>query len=111
MASGYVPERGDLVWIEFDPQAGHEQAGRRPGLVISPKSYNAKAGLALVCPVTSQIKGYPFEVALTKGCINGAVLTDQVRSLDWSTRRAEKAANVDDQVLELVLAKILTLIQ
>lgn len=112
MAVSYVPERGDLVWIAFDPQAGHEQAGRRPGLVITPRGYNAKAGLALICPVTSQVKGYPFEVALPPGGrINGVVLADQVRSLDWEARRAENVAKVDGSVLAEVLAKIEALIQ
>jgi len=89
--TGYVPERGEIVWLEFDPQAGHEQAGRRPALVISPKDYNAKVGLALVCPITSKIKGYPFEVVLPPGLITGAVLSDQVSSLDWRVRNAIKA--------------------
>jgi mRNA interferase MazF len=112
VAVSYVPERGDLVWIAFDPQAGHEQAGRRPGLVITPLAYNAKVGLALICPVTSQIKGYPFEVALpVGGRVTGVVLADQVRSLDWTARQAEKVARVDDLVLAEVLAKIGALIQ
>lgn len=110
MASKYVPERGDLIWIAFDPQAGHEQAGRRPGLVISPRSYNAKTKLALICPVTSQIKGYPFEVALPDGRIGGVILADQVRSLDWAARAAEKSTQVDERVLREVLAKIAALI-
>ncbi|MBF6649123.1 MULTISPECIES: endoribonuclease MazF [unclassified Methylobacter] len=112
MAATYIPERGDLVWIAFDPQAGHEQAGRRPGLVITPHAYNAKAGLALICPVTSQVKGYPFEVALpVGGRVGGVVLADQVRSLDWAARQAEKASKVDGNVLAEVLAKIEALIQ
>lgn len=97
MTVSYIPERGDLVWIAFDPQAGHEQAGRCPGLVITPRTYNAKTGLALICPVTSRVKGYPFEVALpVDGYVNGVVLADQVRSLDWRARQAEKASKVDD---------------
>jgi mRNA interferase MazF len=111
MVAKYVPERGDLVWIAFDPQAGHEQSGRRPGLVITPLSYNAKVGLALICPVTSQVKGYPFEVALPKGRIDGVVLADQIRSLDWAARGAEKASQVDENVLNEVLAKIAALVQ
>lgn len=112
MAVSYVPERGDLVWIAFDPQAGHEQAGRRPGLVITPHAYNAKAGLALICPVTSRIKGYPFEVALpVGGRVSGVVLADQIRSLDWAARQAEKVSTVDGVVLAEVLAKIEALIQ
>ncbi|MGD0958593.1 MAG: endoribonuclease MazF [Methylomonas sp.] len=111
MAAKYVPERGDLVWIAFDPQAGHEQTGRRPGLVITPSAYNSKSGLVLIRPVTSQIKGNPFEVALPDNRISGVVLADQVRSLDWSARSAEKASQVDEHVLALVLAKIAALIK
>ncbi|OAI25183.1 MULTISPECIES: endoribonuclease MazF [Methylomonas] len=112
MAVSYVPERGDLVWIALDPQAGHEQAGRRPGLVITPRVYNAKVGLALVCPVTSQVKGYPFEVALPAGDrVSGVVLADQVRSVDYAARQVEKASRVDSNVLAEVLAKIEALIQ
>lgn len=85
----YVPRRGDVVWLCSDPQAGHEQAGHRPAVVLSPESYNAKAGLALCCPITSQVKGYPFEVPLPKGFpISGVVLADQVKSLDWRSRSA-----------------------
>lgn len=85
----YAPERGDIVWLSFDPQAGHEQAGHRPALVLSPKAYNAKTGLMLCCPMTSRIKGYPFEVALS-GAPPSAVLADQVKSLDWRARKARK---------------------
>ncbi|HEV2125939.1 MAG TPA: endoribonuclease MazF, partial [Chloroflexota bacterium] len=87
----YVPERGDLVWLSFTPQAGHEQAGRRPALVISPAVYNGKVGLAIFCPITSQVKGYPFEVPLGGGSIGGVVLADQVKGLDWRARKAEFA--------------------
>lgn len=83
----YIPAAGDLVWTSFDPQLGHEQAGRRPALVLSPASYNGKVGLALACPVTSQVKGYPFEVSLMSKHVRGVVLADQVRSLDWRTRQ------------------------
>src|SRR5512136_3155042 len=87
----YIPERGDAVWITLDPQAGHEQGGRRPALVLSPAAYNGRVGLALLCPITSQRKGYPFEVALPAGLkIQGVVLADQVKSLDWQIRRAER---------------------
>ncbi len=106
MAAKYAPERGDIVWLTFDPQAGHEQAGRRPALVLSPKAYNAKTSLALICPITSQTKGYPFEVALSNGAINGVILADQVRNLDWAARRAEKISSVSDEVLSEVLAKL-----
>lgn len=85
----YIPERGDIVWIDFDPQAGHEQAGRRPALVLSPSSYNGKAGLAILCPITSQVKGYTFEVSIPSGlAVHGVVLADQARSLDWRARNA-----------------------
>lgn len=87
MKRGYVPESGDLVWASFDPQAGHEQAGRRPALVLSPQNYNEKVGLALACPITSKIKGYPFEVLLHSSRVQGAILADQVRSLDWRSRQ------------------------
>src|SRR5215813_14686908 len=87
---GYVPERGDAVWVTLDPQAGHEQAGRRPALVLSPAAYNRRVGLALLCPITNQIKGYPFEVLIPQGLkVTGAVLSDQVKSLDWKARKAE----------------------
>ena len=90
MARRYVPSRGDAIWITLDPQAGHEQAGRRPALVISPASYNGKVGLAVLCPITNQLKGYPFEVMIPAGLkVGGVVLSDQVKSLDWRIRRAE----------------------
>jgi mRNA interferase MazF len=85
----YVPERGDIVWLSFDPQAGHEQAGHRPALVLSPKAYNAKSGLMLCCPMTTKIKGYPFEVSIN-GPSPSVALADQVKSLDWRARNASK---------------------
>jgi len=107
----YVPRRGDLVWLSFDPQAGHEQAGRRPAFVLSPETYNRKTGLFLVCPITSRVKGYPFEVSLPSSSgISGVILTDQVKSLDWKVRKAEFAESVDDSVVEDVVALILPLI-
>jgi mRNA interferase MazF len=107
----YVPERGDIVWLQFTPQAGHEQAGRRPALVVSPRAYNGKVGLALFCPVTSQVKGYPFEVTLAPGGKTvGAILSDQLKSLDWRARAAEKFDAVSDSVMEEVLAKIAALV-
>lgn len=88
MTDEHVPRRGDLVWLHFDPQTGHEQAGRRPALVLSPESYNRRVGLAIFCPVTSQAKGYPFEVGLPYGGhVSGVILSDQVKSLDWRARR------------------------
>lgn len=108
----YIPERGDLVWLTFNPQAGHEQAGRRPAVVLSPSIYNEKVGLALFCPITSQVKGYPFEVALPEGLpINGVILTDQVKSLDWRAREAETVTRLPDMVMQEVLSKISTLLK
>ena len=110
MVAKYVPERGDLVWIAFDPQAGHEQSGRRPGLVITPLSYNAKVGLALICPVTSQVKGYPFEVRVPQGYeVSGVVLADQVKSLDWKARRATFCCELPAEAVHDVLNKLGTL--
>lgn len=107
MVGRYVPQRGDLVWLTFDPQAGHEQAGRRPALVLSPGAYNAKSGLALLAPITSRAKGYPFEVALPAGlAISGVVLADQVRSLDWQARRAELICAAPKAVVEEALGKV-----
>lgn len=108
---GYVPERGDVVWIQLTPQAGHEQAGRRPALVVSPAAYNGKVGLALLCPITGQGKGYPFEVQLPPEQVSGVVLSDQVKSLDWRARQAEFATRVPDAVVGEVLQKIATLLQ
>ncbi len=111
MKKRFVPERGDLVWLQFNPQAGHEQAGKRPALVLSPKAYNAKVGLAIVCPVTSRVKGYPFEVPLPAGLkIEGAVLSDQAKSLDWKIRKARKAGRAPAQVVDEVLGKLGTLL-
>lgn len=107
----YVPERGDIVWLQFAPQAGHEQAGRRPALVVSPGAYNGKVGLALFCPITAQVKGYPFEVALAPGGKTvGAILSDQLKSLDWRARDALKFDSVSDSVMQEVLAKIAALV-
>ncbi len=107
-----VPDRGDVVWLTFNPQAGHEQAGRRPAVVLSPAAYNAKVGLALFCPITTRVKGYPFEVALPEGFpVGGVILADQVRSLDWRARRAEVVARLADEVVEEVLQKLETLLR
>ena len=111
MAPRRVPDRGDVVWLEFSPQAGSEQAGHRPALVISPRSYNSKVGLALMCPVTSRVKGYPFEVELPRGLqVQGAILCDQLRSLDWRARRAKPLGSVSDSVMHEVTARLLALI-
>jgi mRNA interferase MazF len=102
-----VPRRGDIVWLTFNPQAGHEQAGRRPAVVLSPLSYNAKVGLALLCPITSAVKGYPFEVNLPHGLpISGVILADQVKSLDWQARAVEFICALPDTVTQEVLQKI-----
>jgi mRNA interferase MazF len=107
----FVPQRGDLIWLDFDPRAGHEQAGRRPALVLSAASYNDKTSLALVCPVTSQVKGYPFEVEIPPGSkVRGAVLADHVKSLDWRARRAERIARLPEQQLSAVVRLIATLV-
>jgi len=91
----FVPRRGDAVWLSFDPQAGHEQAGRRPGLILSPQSYNQQRGLAIICPLTNQQRNYPFEVRLPDGlAVFGVVLADQLKSLDWKSRRAELICTV-----------------
>lgn len=109
--AAYVPERGDLVWLTFDPQAGHEQAGRRPALILSPKIYNQKAGLALACPISTRVKGYPFEVVIPAGSeITGVVLSDHLKSLDWKARGAERAGRAPLPVIEAVLAKIAPLL-
>lgn len=109
--SNYVPGRGDVVWLQFNPQMGHEQAGRRPALVISPELYNGKVGLALMCPITSKSKGYPFEVKLSTDLpISGVVLADQIKSLDWQARQAEFICKVPVEIVSEVLDKIQVLI-
>lgn len=103
----YVPERGDAVWIMLNPQAGHEQAGRRPAVVLSPAAYNKKVGLALLCPLTSRPKGYPFEVIVPPGLrVGGAVLSDHVKSLDWKTRQASFICRLPAQLVAEMLAKL-----
>ena len=110
-ASAYVPDRGDAIWLDFDPQSGHEQAGRRPALVLSPGAYNGLVGLALVCPITNQPKGYPFEVVIPVGMgVTGVILADQVKSLDWKTRRSKFVAKLPDGVVRETLAKARTLL-
>jgi mRNA interferase MazF len=107
----HVPQAGDFVWLNFDPQAGHEQAGPRPALVLSPGIYNAKSGLSLVCPVTSQSKGYPFEVPVPAGCgVGGAILTDHIKSVDWRARRAERAGRCPAATLDEVRARLAPLL-
>jgi mRNA interferase MazF len=106
-----VPDAGDLVWLTFDPQAGREQAGRRPALVLSPAIYNSKSGLALVCPITSRVKGYPFEIALPDGLpVSGVILGDQLKSVDWKQRRAERAGRIPPEIFAEVLARLAPLL-
>lgn len=106
----YVPERGDVVWISLTPQAGHEQAGRRPAVVLTPEEYNRKSGLAILCPVTGQVKGYPFEVRLPAGLpVTGAILSDQVKSLDWQARSARLICKLPPVTMSETLARVMTL--
>ena len=107
----YVPHRGDLVWLAFQPQAAHEQSGHRPALVLSPRTYNRRTGLFLACPITSKSKGYPFEVAIPDGVpVSGVVLSDQIKSLDWKARQASLAGRVSMDLVDEVVALIQPLI-
>lgn len=111
MKREWAPEAGEIVWLTFDPQAGREQAGRRPALVLSPSLYNRKSGLALVCPITGHIKGYPFEVRLPPDLsITGVILADHLKSIDWRARRAEPAGNLPAETLRDVLDRIVPLL-
>ena len=110
MAKPNIPDAGDVVWLEFDPQAGHEQKGHRPALVMSPASYNAKTDLMVCCPLSSKIKGHPFEVLTQIDDQDGVVLSDQVKSLDWRVRKAKKKGSVSAQVMQEVRAKIKALL-
>ena len=111
MVRRYVPDRGDVVWPNFTPQAGHEQAGHRPALVLSPSAYNGKTGLMLCCPITSQVKGYPFEVPLNPDAgARGVVLSDQVKSLDWRARQARRKGAASTAVVDQTLARARTLL-
>ena len=110
-AKAYVPDRGDVVWIDFDPQTGHEQAGRRPALVLSPRVYNRPSGLALLCPITNQAKGYPYEIGVPTGLrVSGVILTDQLKNMAWKQRRATFLCEVPPEILDDVVEKLLTLI-
>jgi mRNA interferase MazF len=107
----YIPERGDVVWISLNPQVGHEQAGRRPALILTPSEYNGKVGLAILCPVTSQVKGYPFEVKIPDGLpVKGVILADQAKSLDWRARNAERSCELPNEAVLEVLQKLGTLL-
>lgn len=107
----YIPDRGDIVWLQFTPQLGHEQMGRRPAITLSPKSYNKKVGFALFCPITSKAKGYPFEVTIQGKIINGVTLSDQVKSLDWRKRDAEFIQKAPPAVLAETTAKVKAIIE
>jgi mRNA interferase MazF len=108
--SDYVPERGEVIWLDLDPQAGHEQAGHRPALVLSPQSYNRKTGLAIVCPLTTKIKNYPFEVTTTIDGRRGAVLADHVKNVDWIARRAERIGVVNADLVARVASIVAALV-
>jgi len=111
ISNHFIPDRGDVVWINMQPQAAHEQSGRRPAIVLSPKIYNDKTNLALLCPITNQIKGYPFEVNIPSGLkFIGVVLADQVKSLDWRSRKAEFCAKAPESVIFEILQKLKTLL-
>jgi mRNA interferase MazF len=107
----FIPDVGDLVWLNFDPQAGHEQAGRRPAVVLSPKLYNQRSGLGLFCPITSQSKGYPFEVVVPDGCgVAGVVLADHVKNSDWRARRASRIGRLPQETVEEIKARLAPLL-
>ncbi len=111
MVASYIPDRGDIVWLNFSPQQGHEQAGRRPAIILSPKSYNQKSKLALACPITTKIKRYPFEVRIKADKIDGVVLADQVKNLDWTMRDMSFAERAPYEVLEHTQELIETLLR
>lgn len=111
VTENYIPDRGDLVWLQFNPKSGHEQSGKRSALVLSPATYNGKVGLALFCPVTSKAKGYPFEVMIPQDLpIEGVILSDQIKSLDWQSRGARFICRVPQETLDEVLQKVELLI-
>ena len=107
----YVPDEGDIVWLNFTPQSGHEQAGRRPAVVLSPKAYNQRSGLLVCVPITNQIKGYPFEVVLSGNGATGAALADQIKNLDWKSRQAERKSSATPAELAEIKAKIKALLK
>jgi mRNA interferase MazF len=110
MVKPYIPDRGDIVWLDFDPQAGHEQSGLRPAFVISPIAYNQRSNLALLCPITSKIKGWKFEVLLTDTQTKGVILADQIKSLDWQVRRIDFIEKASVNIVDEVIGKIETLL-
>ena len=110
--NNYVPEQGNFVWIDMNPQTGHEQAGRRPAIILSPAAYNKKVGLAILCPITNQIKGYPFEVLIPSGLnVSGTILSDQVKSFDWKARNMEFIGKAPESITLEVLKKLNTLLK
>lgn len=112
MRRGWIPDAGDLVWLTFDPQAGREQVGRRPAVMLSPAEYNRRSGLALVCPITSHVKGYPFEVELPQGLpVSGVILADHLKSVNWTIRRAESAGRLPPSTLREVLDRLAPLLR
>ncbi|MCA1949255.1 MAG: endoribonuclease MazF [Treponema sp.] len=111
MVKKYVPDQGDIVWLDFNPQQGHEQRGRRPALVLSFKEYNEKIGLAIFCPITSKVKGYPFEVEIMGEKIKGCVLSDQIKSLDWTVRNIEYIEKITNDKFEEVINTVLLIIK
>ena len=111
MAAVYVPDEGDIIWLNFTPQSGHEQAGRRPAVVLSPKAYNRRTGLLICVPITNQIKGYPFEVLLTGSGATGAALADQIKSIDWKVRQAERKGRATPVEITDIKAKIRALLK
>jgi mRNA interferase MazF len=110
VVKNYIPERGDIVWLDFTPQSGHEQQGKRPAIVLSPQAYNKKAGLALFCPITTKQNGYPFEVKIEMGKINGVVLSDQIKSLDWQQRGAEFIEKAREEEMTEIVRKLSVLV-
>lgn len=110
VAKTFVPDRGDLVWVDFNPTKGREQSKIRPAIVVSPKNYNQKTNLAILCPITSVQKGYPFEVAVNDKRVSGVILADHVRSLDWSARNVKFIAKAKSKVIQEVQTKLLLLV-
>lgn len=111
MVKKYIPDRGDVVFTNFSPQSGHEQAGKRPALVLSPRIYNERIGLALMCPITTSVKGYVFEVAVSNmKKVKGAVLADHVKSIDWTTRKIRFIGKGSKEMLTHTIAKLQTLL-
>lgn len=107
----YIPKRGDIVWVDFNPVKGHEQAGKRPAIIVSPEAYNKKSGLVLICPITSQIKGYPFEVVINSEKIMGVVLVDQIRSVDWKERKISYISKMNQEEMDEITGKLIAIVK